>query len=220
MLERRTAPITCSLWSSNMTMASPLPMTPYTSGSTTPTAAAFTFARLQCAVQECEPHLADGADRPPRCPPDQLSSSTGSWQPLTNALTIIWMHSATDSKIWLFSTVDRPMRLCVHIVIAGVTLVYTARGQSGLVHLPTDDHVKLLGSPLASATPARSVSCTTTVLTAGYAWVLFPLLYATLPCWSLVTMVGTLLAYVLTPSTCSHTMRVASSVAIRICREP
>ena len=48
------------------------------------------------------------------------------------------------------------MKLCVNLVIADVTWVYTVRGPSGLVHLPADTHLKLSGSSLASATPASS----------------------------------------------------------------
>ena len=58
--------------------------------------------------------------------------------------------------IWVFLTEDRLIQFCVDLVIGDVTLVYTVRGHSGMVHLPADTHVKLSGSPLASATPAPS----------------------------------------------------------------
>ena len=56
----------------------------------------------------------------------------------------------------MFFTEDRLIKLCVRLVIGDVTLVYTVRGHSGMVHLPADTHVKLSGLPLVSATPAPS----------------------------------------------------------------
>ena len=58
--------------------------------------------------------------------------------------------------IWVFFMEDRLIKLCVDLVIADVTWVYTGRGHNGRVHLPADTLVKLSGLPLAPATAAPS----------------------------------------------------------------
>ena len=105
MLKRRTSPITCSLCFSRQMMASNLLMTAYTSDVTTPTATASFLARNQQEIRECEPYSANRAETSMRVSPTSYSSSSSSRQPMTNAVTVIWMnYFATDTQkmIWVF----------------------------------------------------------------------------------------------------------------------